>query len=243
MAKRRRADELLVEASLVATKEEAARYILAGKAFHGTARIDKAGQLLPADAAVRVADRKAYVSRGGLKLERALDEFGIDIDAVVALDAGCSTGGFTDCLLRRGARRVYAVDVGYGQLAWELRGDERVAVMERTNVRNVRRADLDPPPGLVVADLAFVSLTKVIDHLAELAGPDGTLVVLVKPQFEVARSELVKGVVVDASARERALAEVVASAEAVGLRSSEPLTSPVRGADGNVEYLLALTRK
>jgi 23S rRNA (cytidine1920-2'-O)/16S rRNA (cytidine1409-2'-O)-methyltransferase len=183
-----------------------------------------------------------FVSRGGLKLERALEEFSIDVSGLVALDAGASTGGFTDCLLARGAARVYAVDVGYGQLAWKLRSDDRVVVMERTNIRAVERASLVPPPQLVVADLAFVSLVSVLGVLVGLLPSGGLLVALVKPQFEVEREELEGGVVRDDAVRERALARVLRVCRDLDLEVAGNCRSPVTGADGNVEYLLAARR-
>ncbi len=214
--------------------------ILAGEVFAGSRRIDKPGELLPADTELRVKERRRFVSRGGLKLEHALDHFDIAVAGRVALDAGCSTGGFTHCLLGRGAARVYAVDVGYGQLAWELRNDSRVVVMERTNIRELGAASLDPRPSLLTADLAFMSLRGVLSHLSALVAGDWTMVLLVKPQFEVAREELVSGVVVDDEVRARAVAAVRAQALSLGLRDSGVVESPITGPDGNHEYLLCL---
>ena len=166
LASRVRADDRLVALGLAASREEAARLVLAGLVLDGTRRIDKAGEQVAADAPLTVRARGRFVSRGGDKLDAALERFAIDVRGAVCLDAGCSTGGFTDCLLQRGAARVYAVDVGYGQFAWSLRTDPRVVLMERTNVRSVDPAALDPRPTLVVADLSFVSLGE---HPAEPA--------------------------------------------------------------------------
>jgi 23S rRNA (cytidine1920-2'-O)/16S rRNA (cytidine1409-2'-O)-methyltransferase len=236
----RRADELLVEAGLAADRDEAVRLILAGKVLAGTERVDKAGELLSPDSDLVVRGRRRFVSRGGLKLERALDSFGVDPTGRVCLDAGASTGGFSDCLLQRGAAHVYSVDVGYGQLAWALRGDDRVTVLERTNVRNLRRETLDPAPTLVVADLSFLSLAGILSALVGLAGPGGELVLLVKPQFEVGRQHLDGGIVRDDNIRRGAVDDVVAVALDCGVAVTGPIDSPVSGADGNREYLLRL---
>lgn len=236
----RRADELLVEAGLAVDQQEAASLILAGQVLVGSERIEKAGQQLPKESELRVRGRRRFVSRGGFKLERALSHFAVDPAGRVCLDAGASTGGFTDCLLQHAAARVYAVDVGYGQLAWELRSDERVVVLERTNVRGLDRAALDPLPDLVVADLSFLSLAKIIGPLMALAGPGGEVLALVKPQFEVARKDLDGGVVRDAEAREEAVRTVIDAVGALGFWASEAVESPLKGADGNVEYLVHL---
>lgn len=208
----------------------------------GSERIDKPGQAVPLDAALAVRERARYVSRGGAKLEAALDRFGIACDGVVALDAGCSSGGFTDCLLSRGAARVYAIDVGYGQFAWGLRNDPRVVLSERTNIRAVAPEALDPPPALIVADLSFVSLRTVVDVLAALAAPAATFVLLVKPQFEVGADRLARGIVVREEDRAEAVAGVQNAAAAAGLEVVGTMESPLRGADGNVEFLLVARR-
>ncbi|MBI5506662.1 MAG: TlyA family RNA methyltransferase [Deltaproteobacteria bacterium] len=238
-----RADDRLVEQALVASREDAARLILAGLVSAAGERIDKAGQMVAHDSDLVVRDRARFVSRGGTKLEAALERFGVDCHGVVALDAGCSTGGFTHCLLQRGAARVYAIDVGYGQFAWKLRGDARVVLMERTNIRAVARGTLDPRPSLVVADLSFVSLRSVLGVLLDLAAPVATFVLLVKPQFEVAAGHLERGVVVSADARARVLADIEADVSGRGLVILGALESPIRGADGNVEFLLAARRE
>jgi 23S rRNA (cytidine1920-2'-O)/16S rRNA (cytidine1409-2'-O)-methyltransferase len=238
-----RADDRLVELGLAATRSDAARLILAGLVLEGTRRVDKAGETLAAGAALTVREKGRFVSRGGDKLEAALEEFGIDATGAVCLDAGCSTGGFTDCLLQRGAARVYAVDVGYGQFAWSLRQDARVVLMERTNVRTIDPASLDPRPGLVVADLSFVSLASILPSLLALSSPDEAMfVLLVKPQFEVAAAETDHGVVVAQEVREAALARVQAAVRESGLEVLATMESPLRGAEGNVEYLLYARR-
>lgn len=219
--------------------------MLAGLVHEGTRRIDKAGQGVRPDAGLSVRPRRRFVSRGGDKLEAALERFSIDVSGRACLDAGCSTGGFTDCLLQRGAARVYAVDVGYGQFAWSLRQDPRVVLMERTNVRKVDPGALVPPPSVIVADLSFVSLRSVLPplvSLAEAAEVDVTFVLLVKPQFEVAAAELDRGVVRSAEAREAAVQAVEAAVLASGLKPVGSMESPLPGADGNVEVLLVATR-
>lgn len=235
-----RADELLVRGGAVADTETAARMILAGQVYAGTQRIDKPGDRLPAATLLEVRGVRRFASRGGLKLEHALRTFGIAVGQRVCLDAGASTGGFTHCLLEQGASCIFAVDVGYGQLAWELRSDERVRVMERTNVRSLERKALDPQPTLVVADLSFLSLRSIVAQLLELAGEGGDLVLLVKPQFEVPSHEAPGGIVRDVALRRGAMDGVVAAAEKRGASLLGETTSPIKGAEGNVEFLVHL---
>ena len=232
----------MVERGLAKDLREAGALILAGVVRSGTRRIDKPGELLVRDASLEVRARPPYVSRGGVKLAHALDVFAIDPRGWVALDGGASTGGFSDCLLQRGVSRVYAVDVGYGQLAWSLRNDERVVVMERTNVRSLVAADLDPRPRLVTADISFGSLTTLLPVLRDLVEDGGHLVVLVKPQFEVGREQLYAGIVTDADVRRKAVARVVEAGREAGLRCAGETESPIRGAEGNREFLLHLLR-
>jgi 23S rRNA (cytidine1920-2'-O)/16S rRNA (cytidine1409-2'-O)-methyltransferase len=229
----------LVARGLAATRDEAARIVMAGDVSVSGRRIEKPGEQVPLDVELRVRAAAKHVSRGGGKLEAALDGFGVDVAGRVCLDAGCSTGGFTDCLLQRGAARVYAVDVGYGQLAWSIRNDSRVVVCERTNVRSLRRVDLVPPPTLVVADLSFVSLCSVLPALVDLCARPGELLVLVKPQFELPPAEVAGGVVRDPALRARAVEAVAAAGRGLGLTVRGPIESPVPGADGNHELFLA----
>ncbi|MFN2425898.1 MAG: TlyA family RNA methyltransferase [Candidatus Binatia bacterium] len=235
-----RADDRLVALGLAATREDAARLVLAGLVLDGTRRVDKAGGFVSSDAALTVRSRGRFVSRGGDKLDAALERFAIDVRGAVCLDAGCSTGGFTDCLLQRGAARVYAVDVGYGQFAWSLRTDSRVVLMERTNIRSVDSSALDPRPTIVAADLSFVSLASILPSLVALGAPGrpSQYVLLVKPQFEVAAEETERGVVVSEEVRARALAGAAAAVRGCGLDVVATMESPLRGAEGNVEYLL-----
>jgi 23S rRNA (cytidine1920-2'-O)/16S rRNA (cytidine1409-2'-O)-methyltransferase len=232
----------LVAQGFAATRDEAARIVMAGDVSVSGRRVDKPGEQLPTDVQLHVRAVAKHVSRGGRKLEAALDGFGVEVAGRVCLDAGCSTGGFTDCLLQRGAKRVYAVDVGYGQIAWVLRNDPRVVLFERTNIRALRRVDLDPVPTLVVADLSFVSLCSVLPALVDLCARPGELLVLVKPQFELPAALVGGGVVTDPALRARAVEEVAAAARRLGLAVRGPIESPVPGAEGNRELFLALAR-
>jgi 23S rRNA (cytidine1920-2'-O)/16S rRNA (cytidine1409-2'-O)-methyltransferase len=200
----------------------------------------KAATLVDDAAAVRLAGPPApFVSRGGLKLRSALDAFGIEVDGRRAVDVGASTGGFTDCLLQRGAVHVVAVDVGYGQLDWRLRTDDRVEVVERTNIRHADPADLGAPFDVVVCDLSFISLTMVVDRLRALGGSETDYVVLVKPQFEAGREEVGKGGIVrDPEVRAAAVCRVVGALDAGGLGTRGAVASPIAGAKGNREFLV-----
>jgi 23S rRNA (cytidine1920-2'-O)/16S rRNA (cytidine1409-2'-O)-methyltransferase len=207
----------------------------------GGAPADKPSRLVGADEPLVVAGPPPrFVGRGGEKLEGALGRFGIDLEGVLVLDAGASTGGFTDCALQHGARRVLAVDVGRGQLHQRLRSDPRVEVHERTNVRHLAPGDLGPPVDVVVADLSFISLRTVAPALVALARPGADLIWLVKPQFEAGRAEASRngGVIREASVWERVLLEVVAALDGLGAAIMGLMPSPIRGADGNVEFLL-----
>ena len=226
---------------LVPSRERARRAIAAGQVTVAGAPADKASRLVhPADAVLLAGDAPRFVSRGGLKLNAALDHFVIDVGDKRALDAGASTGGFTDCLLQRGAAHVIAVDVGYGQLHERLRADDRVSVLERTNVRYLSVADLGGDQvAVVTADLSFISLRTVLRTLLALAAPGADLVALVKPQFEAGRAEASRGrgVVRDPAVWRRVLFEVTAALEAEDAVMMGIMVSPLRGADGNVEFL------
>jgi 23S rRNA (cytidine1920-2'-O)/16S rRNA (cytidine1409-2'-O)-methyltransferase len=239
-----RLDQVLVARGLVPSRERARALILAGKVMVDGAVVTKAGTPIKAGAevALREGDHP-YVSRGALKLARALDAFAIDPAGLVALDIGASTGGFTDLLLRRGAARVYAIDVGYGQLAWSLRQDPRVIVLERENVRSIDVDKVPEPCDLAVIDVSFISLTLVLPRVVELLGPPGgkPIVALVKPQFEAGREHVGKGGVVrDPDARAAAVAKVRTWALDRGLAASAAVESPITGPAGNVEYLICL---
>jgi len=238
---RERIDKVLVERGLAPSRERARAMILAGLVEAGGRVVDKAGAMVEPDQVTLRAPDHPYVSRGALKLVHALDRFGIDPTGKVALDVGASTGGFTDVLLRRGAARVYAIDVGYGQLAWSLRQDPRVVVLERENIRNLDPARVPEAAGLAVADVSFISLTLVLPKIASLLAPGSPIVALVKPQFEVGKGEVGRGGVVrDAAKRLAALEKVKAAAVAAGLRVLGETESPVLGPAGNVEYLVHL---
>lgn len=237
-----RLDVELVRRGLVETRQRAQQHIAAGNVLVDEGVCDKPATRVRAGQALRLrAEPLRYVSRGGLKLEAALDAWGIDPGGRICVDLGASTGGFTDCLLQRSAARVYAIDVGYGQLAWKLRQDPRVVVMERTNARHVE--GLPEVAELLVGDLSFISLRLVLPAARRLLGAGGQAVVLVKPQFEVGRADIGKGGLVrDPAARERALAEVAEAAEVAGFEVRGSMPSPVPGARaGNVEWLLWLS--
>lgn len=234
---------LLVERGLAESRTRAQALVLAGKVFSGERRIDKAGDRLALDAPLEVRGRDhPFVSRGGVKLEGALRDLGVDVRGVVAADFGASTGGFTDCLLQRGAERVYAIDVGYGQLHDTLRRDARVVVMERTNARHLRREDLPEPMHLVVIDASFISLSLLLPAAVDVLRPGGAVVAMVKPQFEVGPELLQKGVVRDAQARADAIDEVSRAAAALRLRERARCDSVLAGPDGNLEAFLHLVK-
>ena len=248
-----RLDALLVARGLAATRERARALILAGQVRVDTPASKagtplKAGTMVPDDAAVVLAvPDHPYVGRGGLKLAHALDVFAIDPRGRVALDVGASTGGFTDVLLQRGAARVVALDVGHGQLAWSLRTDPRVVVIEKVNARTLTADQLGPDAphvfDLVTADVSFISLRLVLPALVPLLAPDGRLVALVKPQFEAGRDDVgAGGIVRDAAVHERVVAEVVAEAARLGLVHRGTTPSPIAGAEGNREFLAAFDR-
>ncbi len=238
---RRRLDAELVRRGLVVSRSRAAEAIRAGRVLvDGAPAATPARQVAGAEAITVTGAPPRYVSRGGEKLAAALQHFRVDVTGRRALDAGASTGGFTDCLLQAGAARVYAVDVGRGQLAWSLRSDPRVTVLERTNIRSLAPEQLDGPVDVVTADLSFISLLTVAPALARCA--DGTaadLLLLVKPQFEAGRGQVGKGGVVrDADVHERVVADVTTGLASAGLPPLGVMRSPLRGADGNVEFFM-----
>ncbi len=242
-AAKQRLDLLLVEAGLVESRERARRLILAGQVRVAGEVVDKAGTLVRRDAPLELRESLPYVSRGGLKLAAALDAFAMEVGGLTAVDVGASTGGFTDCLLQRGVARVFAVDVGYGQLAWKLRSDPRVVPIERTNIRS-----LEALPGEVLADLAvidasFISLALVLPATLRLLTPAAEIVALVKPQFEAGREQVGKGGVVRSAETHRAVLErTILLAESLALYPAGVTVSPAPGPAGNVEFLLRLLR-
>lgn len=240
MAKKERLDVLLVTRGLFPTREKARRAIMAGLVRVEGERVDKAGEKVPLDARIEVkGDPCPYVSRGGLKLERALRVFGLDLTDKAVLDVGASTGGFTDCALQHGARRVYAVDVGYGQLDWKLRQDPRVVVMERTNFRYAEPSWFPEPLDVATVDVSFISLGLIFPPLATVLKAGGDVVALVKPQFEAGPALVGKhGVVRDPRVHAEVLRAVVDKARAANLAPLDLTYSPIRGGEGNIEFLL-----
>jgi 23S rRNA (cytidine1920-2'-O)/16S rRNA (cytidine1409-2'-O)-methyltransferase len=239
-----RLDQLLVDRGLVESRSRAQALVLAGKVRVGEgdgARLDrKPGDLVDAATPVAVAAPEPYVSRGGHKLAAALDAFGVDPAGRICLDVGASTGGFTDVLLQRGAARVYALDVGRGQLAETLRRDPRVVSMERTNARTLTSATLPEPVALASVDVSFISLGKVLGPIASTLGPHGMVVALVKPQFEAGRGRTDHGVVRDPAVHAEVLHKVVVEAQGLGLGTRDVIASPIFGPEGNREFLVQL---
>ena len=245
MAQRPRLDQLLLSRGLADSRARAQALILAGVVFSGERRLDKPGTMLAEDVAIEIRDRALpWVSRGGLKLARGLEAFGIDPTGMVAIDVGASTGGFTDVLLQNGAARVYAVDVGYGQLADKLRHDPRVIVRERLNARYLGPRDIPEPVDLVVCDASFISLRLVLPAALALARPTAKLVALIKPQFEVGKGEVGKGGVVrDPAAHQKVCGEIADWLNGLpGWSVDGIVESPVTGPAGNREFLIGATR-
>lgn len=219
---------------------------MAGAVVADDQRVDKPGALIPVTAQLRIKEeaRSPYVSRGGHKLEAALRAFHLDVAGVVALDVGASTGGFTDCLLRHGAAKVFAVDVGYGQLAWSLRQDSRVVNLERRNIRTLDPAELTETPSLAVIDASFISLTLVIPQVLSLLTPGGKIIALIKPQFEVGKGRVGKGGVVrDTVLHEEVVSRLCAQAAEWGIEVKGVIESPLRGPKGNKEFLFYLQKR
>ncbi|MBT0662774.1 TlyA family RNA methyltransferase [Geobacter pelophilus] len=237
-----RLDKVLVEQGLVPSRERARALIMAGMVIVGDHAAVKAGEQVLPDAVIRLkGEDHPYVSRGGLKLQKALDQFAIDVTGKIVIDVGASTGGFTDCLLQRGAGKVYAVDVGYGQLAWKLRQDERVINLEKTNIRYLEPAILDEIPDIAVIDASFISLDKILPHVIILIKPLATIIALIKPQFEVGRGEVGKGGVVrDESKHQEVVDKVKSLAGELGLKVKGVVESPITGPKGNREFLIYL---
>ncbi len=231
-----RLDQLLVQRNLVESRERAQRLIMAGEVLVNDRVADKPGMHIAVDAAVRIKEPLPYVSRGGLKLAAALDRVPINVERVVCADVGASTGGFTDCLLQRGAARVYAIDVGYGQLSWKLRSDPRVVVMDRTNARYLE--SLPEPIGLAVMDASFISLRLILPAVLKWLQAEAHLVALIKPQFEAGRDRVGRGGVVrDPQVHADVLRSIVQSAQELGCSLIDLIRSPIEGPAGNVEFL------
>ena len=239
-----RLDVLLVKRGLAETREKAKTTLMAGLVLVNGQKIDKAGMMVKEDAELRVlGDALPYVSRGGLKLEKAMETFHIPMEGKVAADIGASTGGFTDCALQRGAAKVYAIDVGYGQLAWKLRSDSRVVNMERTNIRYVRPEDIGELLDFASIDVAFISLTKVLEPAKALLKDTGEIVALIKPQFEAGRGNVgKKGVVRDPEVHRSVIRAVLAYSREIGFFPVGLTFSPIKGPEGNIEYLVHLVQ-
>jgi 23S rRNA (cytidine1920-2'-O)/16S rRNA (cytidine1409-2'-O)-methyltransferase len=242
---KKRLDVALVERGLVDTRTRAKAVIMAGTVYVAGERVDKAGALVKDDAEIVLkGETLKYVSRGGFKLEAALDAFGVDAAGKTAADVGSSTGGFTDCLLQRGATKVYAIDAGRGQLDWKLRNEPRVVSMEKFNARYLKLEDIGGEPvDIAVIDVSFISLTKIIPPAAGVLAPGGVLVALIKPQFEVGKGEGGKGGIVrDEAKRKEVVDKITAFASGLGLEVRGVIESPITGADGNVEYLICAVK-
>ena len=242
MAKRERIDKLLVERGLAESRTKAQAMVMAGVVLVDEQRVEKPSEQFISDSQIRLkhADdpTSRYVGRGGLKLEAALRKFQIDVRGAVCLDVGASTGGFTDCLLQNGAAKVVAIDVGHNQIDWRVRNDPRVEVREHVNARYLRPEDFPVSFDLIVVDVSFISVTKILPAVVPLLKPDGSLVVLIKPQFEVGRGQVGSGgVVTDEKKRMRAVGDVCEFASTLELKVEGVTESPITGAEGNVEYL------
>ena len=241
---KKRLDILLTERGLAASREKAKAIIMSGIVFVDGEREDKAGSTFPEEVKIEVkGNTNPYVSRGGLKLAKAMEVFGIKLDGFVCMDVGASTGGFTDCMLKNGAAKVYSVDVGHGQLDWGLRNDERVVVMEKTNIRYVTPEDIDDRLDFASIDVSFISLEKVLPPVRELLKSEGEVVCLIKPQFEAGPDKVgKKGVVRDKAVHEEVVEQIISFARANGFVPLALDYSPVKGPEGNIEYLLHIKK-
>lgn len=239
-----RLDVLLVQLGLANSRELAKAYIMAGNVYVDGQKEDKAGTKVAVNADIEVkGSQMKYVSRGGYKLEKAINEFGVQLEGKICLDIGASTGGFTDCMLQNGASKVYAIDVGYGQFAWKLRNDERVVCLEKTNVRYVTHEQVPDEGDFASIDVSFISLTKVLPAVLGVLGPNGQLVCLIKPQFEAGREKVgKKGVVRDISVHREVIEMIVNYVRAQNLGILALDFSPIKGPEGNIEYLIYLDK-
>lgn len=239
-----RLDILLVEKGIFDSREKARASIMAGAIFVDGMRVDKAGEKIKKSANIEFkGEALPYVSRGGLKLEKAINKFSLDLNDKVCLDIGASTGGFTDCMLQNGAKKVYSIDVGYGQFAWKLRVDPRVVCMERTNIRYVKPEDIGEYADFASIDVSFISLNKVLPAVLSLLKEDGSVVALIKPQFEAGREKVgKKGVVRERSTHEEVINNVVNFVRQEGIKIIDIEYSPIKGPEGNIEYLIYITK-
>ncbi len=239
-----RLDLLLVQRGMAPSREKAKTMIMEGNVFVNHQREDKAGSMFPSDCQIEIhGNTLKYVSRGGLKLEKAMTHFQISLQDKICMDIGASTGGFTDCMLQNGAKKVYAVDVGYGQFAWKLRCDERVVCMEKTNIRYVTPLDIEDILDFASVDVSFISLTKVLEPAKALLSENGELVCLIKPQFEAGREKVgKKGVVRDKQVHKEVLYKIITYAKEIGFDIWNLEYSPIKGPEGNIEYLLYIKK-
>jgi 23S rRNA (cytidine1920-2'-O)/16S rRNA (cytidine1409-2'-O)-methyltransferase len=244
MPKKLRLDQLLVGRGLFPSREQARRAILAGKVSVATRVADKPSELLDEQTAIAVKPTQKYVGRGALKLESALEHFHIDVNGKTALDIGASTGGFTDCMLQRGAEKIYAVDVGYGQLDWKLRNDPRVIVLEKINARFLTRDQVQEFVDICVIDVSFISLTLILPNGVALLKPDGVILALIKPQFELQRSDVGKGGIVrDPRLHQKAQDKIVAFVNDLGQVVAGIAPAGIKGADGNQEFFVCIRKR
>jgi 23S rRNA (cytidine1920-2'-O)/16S rRNA (cytidine1409-2'-O)-methyltransferase len=241
---KQRLDKIIVDKGFAASRERARALIMEGKVLVNGIPVTKAGSMLSPDISVTVAGEDIpYVSRGGLKLEAALRHFNISAAGKIAMDVGSSTGGFTDCLLQHGTIKVYCIDVGYGQLAWKLRQDPRVVLIERTNIRYLEKEKIPDPIVLATIDASFISLSKVMPRVLEFLIPNGEVIALIKPQFEAEKGEVGKGGIIrDAAKREKIVEKVKGEMESLGLSITGILQSPIAGQKGNIEYLIYMIK-
>ncbi|MGJ8678587.1 MAG: TlyA family RNA methyltransferase [Akkermansiaceae bacterium] len=244
MPAKERADALLVARGLCDSREQAKRLILAGEVMEGTTVVAKPSSKLSSDAKLTVKTRQKYVGRGGFKIEGALDAFGIDPTGMICLDVGSSTGGFTDCMLQRGAARVHAIDVGTNQLVWKLRSDPRVMVKEQFNARHMKPEDIGEPIDLAVTDVSFISLTKILPPMFATLKDEGQIICLIKPQFELDREDIGRGgIVKDPALHQRAVDKIHNFVtEGLGYQWIKCIDSPITGTDGNREFLAWLKK-
>ena len=241
MSATRRADLLLVEKGLAETRSRAQALILSGRVYAGEIRIEKSGTRLDPDTPLSVRETLPYVGRGGIKLRGALEHFGVDPAGAMCLDVGASTGGFTDCLLQSGAAHVFAVDVGYGQLDWKLRNDDRVTVLERTNFRIIEDGAIPHDLDIAVVDVSFISLRLIFPKLGTFLKKKASVITLIKPQFEAGREKVGKGGIIrDPAVHEEVVREVLQAAEDLGFTPLGTVESPIKGTTGNVEFLAHL---
>ncbi len=244
--KKQRIDKLLVEQEFAHSRTKAQALVMAGVVLVNEKRVEKPSENFFSDVKIRIkgkSDEIKFVGRGGLKLEKALEVFQICPNKYVCLDVGSSTGGFTDCLLQNGAKKVYAIDVGTNQLAWEIRNDKRVEVRENTNARYLKKDDFEEKFDLIVMDVSFISVTKILSTLIPLLNQNGKIITLIKPQFEVGKGEVGKGgIVKDSEKHEQVIKKVNDFTESIGLKVSDVIDSPILGAEGNKEFLALYER-